>query len=50
MVYEVKASSCTTVPLGTDEKETSKKLIVFDTGVYLTENGLNGADILAAGV
>lgn len=48
LVYPVKASPCKTLPLGASEKETNKKLLVFDTGVYLTECGLDVGQVLAA--
>ena len=48
LVYPIKASPCDTMPLGSSEKETNKKLIVFDTGVYLTECGLDTGEILDA--
>ena len=50
LVYPVKASDCMNISLGASEKETNKKLLVFDTGVYLTERGLNVGDLLAADV
>jgi hypothetical protein len=34
--------------LGASEKKTNKKLLVFDTGVYLTECGLDTGELLAA--
>ena len=43
LVYPVKASGCTVLPLGVTEK-----LIVFDTGVYLTECGLDVGELLSA--
>ena len=48
LVFPVRASSCDTLPLGAAEKEANKKLIAFDTGVYLTECGLNTANLLCA--
>lgn len=48
LVYPVKASNCTSLPLGSTEKQTNKKLIVFDTGVYLTECGLDVGNLLAS--
>ena len=48
LVFPVKASSCNTLPLGATEKEANKKLLVFDTGIYLTECGLDAAGILDA--
>ncbi len=50
LVYPVKASSCETIPLGACEKDANKKLIVFDTGVYLTACGLNVESILTADI
>ena len=50
LVYPVKASSCNSLPLGATEKETNKKLLVFDTGIYLTECGLDASGILGADV
>ena len=34
--------------LGVSEKETNKKLLLFDSGVYLTECGLDAGGILGA--
>ena len=48
LVHTVKASSCDSIPIGASKKETNKKLLVFDTGIYLTENGLDAGGILAA--
>ena len=50
LVYPVKASGCTVLPLGVTEKEHNKKLIVFDTGVYLTECGLDVGELISAQV
>ena len=50
LVYPVRAASCDTIPLGTVQKETNKKLLTFDTGVYLTECRLNAGELLAADV
>lgn len=50
LVYPVKASSCDVIPLGSSEKETNKKLLSFDTGIYLTACDLNTAEILASDV
>ena len=50
LVYPIKASSCETIPLGASEKDTNKKLLVFDTGVYLTVCGLNIDSLLCAEV
>jgi predicted AAA+ superfamily ATPase len=50
LVYPVKASPCDTIPLGTAEKNTNKKLLVFDTGVYLTMCGLNVGELLSADI
>ena len=50
LVYPVSASSCDTLPLGSGEKEANLKLIPFDTGVFLTELGLDVGEILGATV
>ena len=50
LVYPVKASSCETIPLGGSEKEANKKLLTFDTGIYLTECGLDVGDLLSTDV
>ena len=50
LVYPVKASPCDSIPFGSSEKEANKKLIVFDTGVYLTECGLDAGSILASDI
>ena len=50
LIYPVKACSCDVIPLGSSEKESNKKLISFDTGIYLTGCGLNASEILAADV
>ena len=44
----MKASACDAIPLGVSEKEANKKLLLFDTGVYLTECGLDVSGILGA--
>ena len=36
------------IPLGAAGKETGKKLILFDTGVYLTHCGLDAAALMAS--
>lgn len=48
LVFPVKASACDAIPLGVSEKETNKKLLLFDSGVYLTECGLDAGGILGA--
>ena len=48
LLYPVKASSCEHIPIAADEKETNKKLLFFDTGLYLTGNQLNTADVYAS--
>ena len=50
LVYPVKACSGDTIPLGASEKEVNKKLLLFDTGVYLTECGLDTGELLATEV
>ena len=50
LVFPVSASSCDTLPLGSGEKESNIKLILFDTGIFLTELGLNVSGILGATV
>ncbi len=50
LVYPVKASSCDTIPLGSCEKETNKKLLLFDTGIYLTVCGLNTYELLSSDI
>lgn len=50
LIHPVKASSCDVIPLGCSEKESNKKLLSFDTGIYLTACGLNAAEILSADV
>ena len=50
LVYPVKASPCDSIPFGSSEKDANKKLIVFDTGVYLTECGLDAGLILASDI
>lgn len=50
LVYPVKACSGDAIPLGASEKETNKKLLLFDTGVYLTECGLDTGELLATEV
>ena len=50
LIYPVMASSCETIPLGASQKEANKKLLAFDTGVYLTECKLNVGELLAAEV
>lgn len=48
LVFPVKASPCDTLPLGATEKNANKKLLFFDTGIYLTECGLNASSVLSA--
>lgn len=48
LVVPVKASSCDTIPLGAGAKDANKKLLFFDTGLYLTENHLDTAGLFAA--
>ena len=50
LVYPVRATSGTTLPMGAGEKDINRKLVVFDTGVYLTERGLDINDLLGAGL
>lgn len=50
LIYPVKASSCDVLPLGSSKKEANKKLLPFDTGIYLTACGLNANDILTSDV
>lgn len=46
LVHPVKATSCDTLPLASGGKDANKKLVFFDTGVYLTECDLDTNDIL----
>ena len=39
LVYQVKSSTCESLPLGCGNKNVSVKLLTFDTGVYLTKQG-----------
>ena len=48
LIHPVKASSCDVIPLGSTGKGTNKKLILFDTGVYLTHCGLDAASLMAS--
>lgn len=48
LIHPVKASSCDVIPLGSASKETNKKLLLFDTGVYLTYCGLDAASLMAS--
>ena len=48
LVHPVRASSCDVIPLGIASKETNKKLLLFDTGVYLTHCGLDAAALMAS--
>lgn len=48
LIHPVRASSCDVIPLGSTGKETNKKLLLFDTGVYLTHCGLDAASLLAS--
>ncbi len=50
LLYPVWASSCDKLPLGAMSKQANKKLLVFDTGIYLTECKLDAAGILSAEV
>ena len=48
LIHPVRASSCDVIPLGSAGKETNRKLILFDTGVYLTHCGLDAASLMAS--
>ena len=48
LVVPVKASSCDKIPIGAGGKDANKKLLFFDTGLYLTENQLDTAGLFAA--
>ena len=48
LVYQVKSSTCESLPLGCGNKNISVKLITFDTGVYLTKQGYDATEILRA--
>lgn len=48
LIHVVKASSCQTIPLEAGSKNANKKILLFDTGVYLTYSGLNVGDILSS--
>lgn len=48
LVFPVRSSSCETLPLGAGEKSLNQKPIPFDTGICLTELGLNAGEILGA--
>ncbi|MBR1758431.1 MAG: ATP-binding protein [Lachnospiraceae bacterium] len=50
LVYPVKASPCDTIPFGATEKEANKKLLAFDTGIYLTECGLDVSTIFSTDI
>lgn len=50
LIFPVHAASCDTLPLGSGIKEANKKLLMFDTGVYLTECDLDVKDLLASDV
>lgn len=48
IAFPVHASDCQSLPLGSGEKRAQMKVILFDTGVYLTLLGLDTADIIAS--
>lgn len=50
LVYPVRATSGNIIPPGAGEKDINRKLVVFDTGVYLTERGLDISELLGAEV
>ncbi len=50
LIHIVKASSCQTIPLEAGSKNANKKVLIFDTGVYLTSSGLNIGDIYSSTV
>ena len=50
LVYPVHAASCDTLPLGSGMKNANQKLLVFDTGIYLTECGMDVKDLLSSDV
>lgn len=47
LIHIVKASSCETIPLEAGSKNANKKILLFDTGVYLSQCGLDVGDILS---
>ena len=47
LIHLVKASSCETMPLEAGSKNANKKVLLFDTGVYLSQCGLDAGDILS---
>ena len=50
LVIPVNATSCDTLPLGSGEKASNRKTIPFDTGIFLTELGLDAGAILGSEV
>lgn len=48
LVFQVRSSTCESLPLGCGNKNIAIKLLTFDTGVYLTRQGYNAADLLNA--
>lgn len=48
LVYPVKATSCETLPMEAGAKAANKKLLFFDSGIYLTNSGLNLSGLLAS--
>jgi len=48
LVFQVKSSTCESLPLGCGNKNVSVKLLTFDTGVYLTKQGYDATEILGA--
>ena len=48
LIHPVRASTCDSLPLGAASKDTNRKLLLFDTGVYLTHCGLDASSLLAS--
>lgn len=44
LIHNVKATSCQSIPLEAGSKNANKKILLFDTGVYLTYSGLDIGD------
>lgn len=48
LIHPVKSSTCESIPLGSGNKNISIKILVFDSGAYLTKQGYDATQILEA--
>lgn len=48
LIHLVKSSTCESIPLGCGNKNISIKILVFDSGAYLTKQGYDATQVLEA--